>query len=241
MGGVADSRSSLSLIQVWSVSTAIAVMTNIRRCLATMSVMPDRSQRGAAEPSESDMVAAFESLYPDLPPRGSVVERSSGRVVPIDDAGRVLLMRGCEPARPDVEFWFTVGGGIELGETTRQAACRELAEETGISVPEDQLGQPVHTWTNRFSFAKRQVVCHETTFGVAVRGSASLSTAAWDGGEVLTTRDMRWVDPASASVVEQTAGPAALLEQIDAAFRSLGMPSPVADVFADREVGERLV
>ena len=45
---------------------------------------------------------------------------------------RVLLVRrGQEPAR---DSWSLPGGLVELGETMTAAICRELAEETGISV-----------------------------------------------------------------------------------------------------------
>ena len=47
---------------------------------------------------------------------------------------------------PEVQLpprWITPGGGIDPGETTIQAAIRELAEETGIQVSGEQLGQEI--------------------------------------------------------------------------------------------------
>jgi hypothetical protein len=38
-------------------------------------------------------------------------------VLPIDPAGRVLLLCGFDPANPAQPFWFTVGGGVDPGET----------------------------------------------------------------------------------------------------------------------------
>ncbi|MEE2056291.1 NUDIX hydrolase [Rhodococcus artemisiae] len=69
--------------------------------------------------------------------------RTSARVVLLDDTGRVLLLRGHDPARPEVRFWFTVGGAVEPGEDLRVAAVRELAEETGHVVAAAQLVGPV--------------------------------------------------------------------------------------------------
>ena len=44
-----------------------------------------------------------------------------------DPQGRVLLGRHSDDVR-----WGTPGGGMDPGETPRQAACRELLEETGL-------------------------------------------------------------------------------------------------------------
>ena len=50
-----------------------------------------------------------------------------------DDAGRVLLM-----CRSDDGTWDLPAGGIEPGESPRDAVVREVAEETGLDVvPED--------------------------------------------------------------------------------------------------------
>ena len=46
--------------------------------------------------------------------------------------GRILLVKRASP--PGKGFWAIPGGLVELGETVREAAERELLEETGISV-----------------------------------------------------------------------------------------------------------
>lgn len=59
--------------------------------------------------------------------------RRSARVILVDTEDRVLLMQAGDK-------WYVPGGGIEAGEDTRQAAARELWEETGLRVPPDRLG-----------------------------------------------------------------------------------------------------
>lgn len=78
----------------------------------------------------------------------ALVRRSSARVVLVDAADRVLLLRGGDPQRPGPAVWHTPGGGIDPGETPQHAAIRELAEETGLELAE--VGPMV--WTRRFQF-----------------------------------------------------------------------------------------
>jgi 8-oxo-dGTP pyrophosphatase MutT (NUDIX family) len=80
---------------------------------------------------------------PDWPPPDNVIHRTTGRVLPVDPDGRVLLLHGWVPERPQEPFWFTVGGGTEEGESLRDAAARELREEAGIAVDAASLGEPI--------------------------------------------------------------------------------------------------
>jgi 8-oxo-dGTP diphosphatase len=48
------------------------------------------------------------------------------------DAGRVLLVRRGKP--PLMGKWSLPGGLVELGETTREAVRREIAEECGLAI-----------------------------------------------------------------------------------------------------------
>lgn len=49
--------------------------------------------------------------------------------VAIVEDGKLLLV---EHAKGQRRYWLLPGGGVEWGEESRVAACRELAEETGV-------------------------------------------------------------------------------------------------------------
>ena len=53
-----------------------------------------------------------------------------GAIAVVLRAGSVLLVQRGTP--PNVGSWGFPGGHVELGETAKQAAVRELAEETGV-------------------------------------------------------------------------------------------------------------
>ena len=61
-------------------------------------------------------------------------------VVALDAQGRVLMqLRDDRPGIVQPAHWSFFGGGVEAGETPRDAARREFAEETGIAVPAERL------------------------------------------------------------------------------------------------------
>lgn len=83
---------------------------------------------------------------------GWVLRRTAARVVLLDRDGRILLLRAKDPADPAKGGWWEIpGGGMDPGETSAEAARRELFEETGIT--EAEIGPCVWTQQARFTFA----------------------------------------------------------------------------------------
>jgi 8-oxo-dGTP pyrophosphatase MutT (NUDIX family) len=61
------------------------------------------------------------------------LKREAARVVLLDDADRIFLMRASDPAdHAKGEWWEIPGGGIDKPETSAEGAARELYEETGM-------------------------------------------------------------------------------------------------------------
>ncbi|MBJ8956712.1 dihydroneopterin triphosphate diphosphatase [Citrobacter youngae] len=56
-------------------------------------------------------------------------------VIYAKDTGRVLMLQ----RRDDPDFWQSVTGSLEEGETASQAALREVKEEVAIDVTREQL------------------------------------------------------------------------------------------------------
>ena len=82
------------------------------------------------------------------------VERSSVRVVLLDDDGRLLLFRTIDPTMPEIGLWWELpGGGVEPGETVVDTAVREIAEETGFELARGEVGLP--TWRRDSTYVRR--------------------------------------------------------------------------------------
>jgi 8-oxo-dGTP pyrophosphatase MutT (NUDIX family) len=84
--------------------------------------------------------------------RDNPAPRQAARVLLVDAANCVLLFRGIDPGRPGETYWFTVGGGLDHGESPQQAAARELREETGLEVAAADVGLPVWREVTDFPF-----------------------------------------------------------------------------------------
>jgi ADP-ribose pyrophosphatase YjhB (NUDIX family) len=94
--------------------------------------------------------------------------RTAARVLLLDAAGRVLLFLGHDPARPEHRYWFTVGGGLDDGETAAEGAARVLAEETGLVVDPAELGEPVWRDVIEFPFDGQRYRQHQDFFVLRV-------------------------------------------------------------------------
>ena len=143
--------------------------------------------------------------------------RPTARVVVLDPLGRVLLLgaRLTDPAVPpgDVLFWYTPGGGVEDGESLRESAVRELAEEIGLVAAPSDLEGPV--WLRRHvgAFAGVDIDSRETFFvlrdvvhEVDARGRTEL--------ELLGEEPHRWWSAAEITASGETFAPGDLADRL---------------------------
>jgi 8-oxo-dGTP pyrophosphatase MutT (NUDIX family) len=130
------------------------------------------------------------------PLRGGVaaaapVDRPSARVVLLDDDNRVLLFEAADPGDAEEPFWVTVGGGVEDGEEPRRAAVRELHEETGVQLEEQDLVGPVWRRHTVYRFDGTAYASREWYF-VARSADPRIDTSGFDDVEAASVRQHRW-------------------------------------------------
>jgi 8-oxo-dGTP pyrophosphatase MutT (NUDIX family) len=116
-------------------------------------------------------------------------ERPTARVLLFDPDNRILLMKGRLPAarqRPGV--WFTVGGGVEPGETYAEAAAREIREETGI---QDFILGPV-VWLREGVMLMPEPTLFKECYFVARCAGGDPVREAWTALELDLIDDIRW-------------------------------------------------
>ena len=118
-------------------------------------------------------------------------ERITARVLLLDPADRILLMKGRLPSDPKAPgAWFTVGGGVEEGESVREAAAREILEETGFTGAD--IGEVLFVGEQIHHDRKGRPVLVRESFLLARCGGGEPSREGWQALEREFVDDIRW-------------------------------------------------
>lgn len=128
---------------------------------------------------------------PDDPADRPVRTRRAVRVIVVSHDDRVLLFEDSDPGIPGVTWWVTPGGGMDPGETERQTAIREVAEETGCALSEDDLVGPLATRYAVHGYSD-QVLEQSESFYLARVGLFEIDTSAHTEEEQITLQGHRW-------------------------------------------------
>jgi 8-oxo-dGTP pyrophosphatase MutT (NUDIX family) len=116
--------------------------------------------------------------------------RPAARVILADSRDRILLLR-CEDSTIDVPvLWLTPGGACEAGESSDEAAIRELWEESGIRAL--KLGPLVWRRRHVWRWGERMIDTREDYFFLRCDEVPSIAPAAQSDFELTVIRELRW-------------------------------------------------
>jgi 8-oxo-dGTP pyrophosphatase MutT (NUDIX family) len=119
------------------------------------------------------------------------IERRAARALLVSD-GALLLIEGCDPARPEEgTWWLTPGGGIDDGETREDAVVREVLEETGLTLRLADVGPVVATRVADFEFDGEAYHQSEWFFAIEVERFEPHG-AGWEPVEHRALLAYRW-------------------------------------------------
>ena len=111
-------------------------------------------------------------------------------------AAAIIIENGCVLfATNDLEsYYYSIGGGIELGETAEEAVLREVKEETGVDYEIDRLAFIQENFFKRDDGMLKDLSCHEITFYFMMksRGSQQLNSHSMTANNTIEER-MVWL------------------------------------------------
>ncbi len=154
--------------------------------------------------------------------------RSGARVI-VTDGSHVLLLADTDPGIPGSRWWVTPGGGVDRGESPRQAAVRELAEETGLRVEPGQLLGPVAVRDVVHGYSDQVLHQHESFF-VLRTPRFEVDTAGQTEGEQVTMTGHAWHPIGELDLLPEPVWPAGIIGLIEASAASDSWPLELGEV-----------
>lgn len=152
-------------------------------------------------------------------------QRRAGRVILLDSQNRLLLLQGHDPALRTSQWWFTPGGGAEADETERDAALRELHEETGLLL--ESVEGPIWTRHASFDFNGDHYEQSEQFFFARI-DSHDVERSGWTALEHDTVLTTHWWELAELATTDEVIYPMGLAGLVNDLLEH-GIPSsPIA-------------
>jgi 8-oxo-dGTP pyrophosphatase MutT (NUDIX family) len=137
----------------------------------------------------------------------STTYRNAARVLLVDAAGRLLLLRWVHASAPERgSWWITPGGGLDEGEAYPEGAARELFEETGLRLTASELTGPVFERDTDTEIDGMRYHQHEVFFLGRV-AAHEVDTTGFTQLEVASITDYRWWTLSELETTEERISP----------------------------------
>ena len=151
-----------------------------------------------------------------------VRHRTTGRVLPVNGRGEVLLLHGWDPVRPEAPYWFSIGGAAAHDESLAAAAAREMREETGLGIDPADLGDPVAHELVEFDWGFWHLVQDQTFYALRLDDTTGLHFDGLEPLEKGTIDQAAWWTPDALDADGSAANPDLTTHMRAAVRRILG-------------------
>ncbi|EEA94997.1 NUDIX hydrolase [Pseudovibrio sp. JE062] len=141
-------------------------------------------------------------------------KRPAARLLVVDPQNRILLFNFKFDKGPlkGQDYWATVGGGIEPGESFEEAARRELLEETGITEP---VTEKIHIGRAIFQTPSGETVDAEEHFFLVTVPHSKIDYSNHTELETQVMRSHRWWTREELETTSLTVFPENILEILE--------------------------